>query len=333
MKRKYSVSANNQLIINLDKEVLKPRGEFAVGASNQLTYIIKEPKDWRLARGVPERIDLKGTWSMDKNHDLIFTLRKTRTQKEKERLLLKTELKEAKALSLVFSLGTEGKSQTHRLRLLELKGRWQSDKSNRLQFLVKRLNSNSEVLTFQGSWQVKANSIVYTYKETSLKTKKKYTNALYFKGYWDITRHNRLTYILNTRDNSSFIFKAYIETPSLIAKRGAIKYRIGIGLKGSRLAKVEIITFYGVWKLSRKIGLSYDMDYGNSRVKAIRFKAFIRIQDKSKITFGLRSREGKDLGLSLEFSQTFLKDEASWFLRLFKKDSEKGIKLGVEIPW
>jgi hypothetical protein len=333
MKAKYKISKNNQLIIDLGKEILRPKGEFVVGSNNQLTYIIKEPKDWRLVRGVPERINLKGIWSISKDHDLVFSLQKTRTQSEKDRLVLKTQLKDAKSASLVFLFATEGKTKTHALRLLELKGKWQADKSNRLQFLVKKLNTNSGVLTFQGAWQLKNNNIVYTYKEAALKTKKKRTNTLYFKGYWDIARRNRLTYILDIKNNTSFTFKAYLETPSLIGKRGVIKYRIGFGLKGSKLFKSEIITFYGVWKFSRVTGLSYEMDYGQQKIKAIRFRAFVRVQKKNKITFGLRSREGNNLGINLEFSRSFLKDKASWFVRLFAEGENRGVKAGVEIPW
>jgi hypothetical protein len=333
MKPKYSLSKNNQLIINLADEVLRPRGEFIVGKDSQLTYVIKEPKDWRRQKGVPERLHLKGSWSLNKEHDLLFSLKKTTLQRGKQRLLLKTELKEARSTSLVFSLGTEGLSGTQRMRLLELKGLWQADSSNRLQFLVKQLKGTAGTLTFQGKWQVKNNSLVYTYKETALKTKKKYTNTLYFKGYWDIYQANRLTYILDLKNNSAFIFRAYLETPSLIAKRGVIKYRVGIGVRGSSLFKTEVVTLYGVWKFSRGVGLTFEMDYKGQVVKAIRFDLYLYIRDKNKITFGLRSKEGDDLGINLEFSRSFLKKEARWFLRFFKNSRDIGAKAGIELPW
>ena len=266
------------------------------------------------------------------NHNLIFTLRKTQTQAGGERLLLKSEIIQAKTNSLVFSLGTQGKAGTHDLRLLQLKGKWQADKDNRLQFLVKKIKT-SDTLTFQGSWQVKNNSLIYTYKKASPTTKTKRTHTLRFKGYWQINKPNRLTYIFDTKGDSSFVFKAYLETPSLIGKKGVIKYRVGIGFKGSRLFKTETITLYGVWKLHRKTGLSFDMDYGEGKVKVINFGAFVRINKYNKITFKLRSREGKDLGISVEFSRSFLKNSAEWFLRVLAENKHPRFEWGITIPW
>ncbi len=332
MKLAYKINKNNQLTIIKDIRVLYPRGNFGVDKDNQLVYEVKESIDWRQEYGISERITLKGEWGIDVNHNLIFTLRKTQTQTGGERLLLKSKIIQAKANSLVFSLGTQGRTGTHRLRLLQLKGKWQADKYNRLQFLVKKIKT-SDTLTFQGSWQVKNNSLIYTYQKTLLTTKTKRTYFLRFKGYWQINKPNRLTYILDTKGDSSFVFKAYLETPSLIGKKGTIKYRVGIGLKGSRLFKSETITLYGVWKLQRKTGLSFDMDYGEGRVKAINFGAFVRMSKKDKITFKLRSREGKDLGISVEFSRSLLKNSAEWFLRVLAEDKYPRFEWGVTIPW
>ncbi len=302
MRVKYLVGKNNQLAVIKGKEVLYPKGYFSLNKDNQLVYEVKETTSWRQEQGISKRITLKGEWRIDANHNLTLTLRKTQTQDQKERLLLKSKIIQAKANYLVFSLSTQGKARTHRPRLLQLKGRWQADKHNRLQFLVKK-SKTSDTLTFQGSWQVKNNSLTYTYQKASLITKTKRTHFLRFKGYWQINKPNRLTYILDVKENSSFEFKAFLETPSLIGKKGVIKYRVGVGLKGRRLLKSETITLYGVWKFHRKTGLSFDIDYGEERTKAINFGAFTRISKKGKITFKLRSREEKNLGISVEFSK------------------------------
>lgn len=332
MKLTYKISKNNQLVIIRDIRILYPKGSFTVDSYNQLVYEVTESTDWRQEHGISRRISLKGKWGIGPNHNLNFTLRKTPTQAGGERLLLESKIIQAKANSLVFSLSTQGKAGTHALRLLQLKGKWQADKYNRLQFLVKKIKT-SDTLTFQGSWQVKNNSLMYTYRETSLITKTKRTQILRFQGYWQINKPNRLTYILDTKGDSSFEFKAYLETPSLIGKKGAIKYRVGIGLKGSRLFKTETITLYGVWKLHRKTGLSLDIDYGEGRVKAIDFGAFVRINKNNKITFKLSNRERKDLGISVEFSRSFLKDSAEWFLKVLAEYKYPRFKWGITIPW
>ena len=331
MKLTYKISKNNRLAIIKDGKFLYPKGNFAVDNKNQLVYKVKESADWQQEYGISKRITLKGEWGIDANHDLHFTLRKTQTQSG-ERLLLKSKIIQAKANYLVFSLGTEGKAGTHSLRLLQLNGKWQADKYNRLQFLVKKLKT-SDTLTFQGSWQVKNNSLIYTYRKASLTTRTKRTHTLRFTGYWQINKPNRLTYILDTKGDSSFVFKAYLETPNLIGKKGVIKYRAGIGFKGSRLFKSEIITLYGVWKLHRKTGLSFDIDYGEGRVKAINFGTFVRISKKDKISFKLRSREEENLGMSVEFRRSFLKNSAEWFLKVLAENKHPRFEWGITVPW
>jgi hypothetical protein len=240
---------------------------------------------------------------------------------------------QAKANSLIFTFGTQGKAGTHAPRLLQLNGKWQADKHNRLQFLVKRLKASSDALTLQAGWQVKKNTLTYTYKKTFLKTKAKHLHTLKFKGYWQIDQKNRLTYILDRESDSSFIFKTHFETPNLIGKKGEIKYRVGIGVKGARPFKSEVVTLYGVWKFHRKNGLSLDIDYGNGRIKTICFETFIRTGKQGKLTLGLRNGQGKDLGLSVEFSRKFLKNNAEWFLRAVIGKRRPGLKWGVEIKW
>lgn len=332
MKFTYKISKNNQLAIIKDGKSLYPKGAFAVDNNNQLVYEIKESANWRQEYGISKRITLKGEWGIDLNHNLLLTLKKTQTQVGKERLLLQSKIIQAKANYLVFSLGTQGKAKTHRLRLLQLNGKWQADKYNRLQFLVRKIKT-SDILTFQGSWQVRKNILIYTYRETSLIAKTKRIHTLRFKGYWQINKPNRLTYILDTKRDSSFEFKAFLETPSLIGKKGVIKYRAGIGLKGSKLFKTETITLYGVWKLHRKTGLSFDIDYGGRKVKAINFGAFVRIDKKNKITFKLRSKKKKNLRLSVEFRHIFLENNAEWFLKVLDENKRPRFEWGITFPW
>jgi len=332
MKLSYKISKNNRLEITKDKKILYPKGKFAINSNNQLVYEVNESSSWWQGHGMSKRITLKGEWGIDLNHNLLFTLRKTQTQAGGERLLLKSKIIQAKANYLVFSLGTQGKAGTHRLRLLQLNGKWQADKYNRLQFLVKKIKT-SDTLTFQGNWQVRKNILIYTYREASLIARTKRTHTLRFQGYWQINKPNRLTYILATKGNSSFEFKAFLETPNLIGKKGVIKYRLGVGLKGSRLFNTEIITLYGVWKLHRKTGLSFDIDYEEGKVKVINFGAFVRINKYNKIIFKLRSRERKDLMMSVEFRRSFLKDNAEWFLKAIAEDKHPRFEWGITIPW
>jgi len=332
MKLSYKINKNNQLTIIKSGKILFPKVNFDVDKNNQLAYEVKESTSWRKEYSISKRITLKGKWGIDKNHNLLFTLANTRSQIGGERLLLSTKIIQAKANYLVFSLGTTGRSGTHGLRLLQLKGRWQADKYNRIQFLVKKIKT-SDALTFQGSWQVKNNSLIYTYQKASLVTKTKRTHTLRFKGYWQINKPNRITYILDTKGDSSFEFKAYLETPSLIGRKGVIKYRAGIGLKGRELFRGETITLYGVWKLHRKTGLSFDIAYAEEGVKSISFGAFIRMSTKNKITLELLSREKKSLKMSVELTSSFLNNKAKWFLKVISENRQPRLEWGITIPW
>ncbi len=325
MKLKYKV-VNNKLIILKNKATLQPKGEFTIGTGNNLVYLVKEPDNWLKVNSVPRRIVLKGKFSLDLEHDLTFTLDKTKTQAGNDRLLLKTDLVSAKARSLVFSLGAKENNGAYRLRLLQLKGRWRSDKYNRLSFLVKKLKS-TDTLTLQGEWELKNNTLIYTYKRTPLKTKTKKEHSLTFKGYWQINKKNRLTYIFDKKSGSFFEFKVLVETPNLIGKDGEIKYRVGIGLNSSK-----VITLYGVWKLNRKTGLSFEVDYGNNRVEQIKFTAFVRLRSKDKLSFSLKTKNGKDLGLGVEFKKSFFK-HSEWFLKARRTNAVKRFDCGVTLRW
>jgi len=280
-----------------------------------------------------EEVTLDGEWQLDKENDLNFVIRKTKTQAGGEKLTLRTKLIKAGSNALAFSLDTQGKSGTHQAQWLELKGKWQADKYNRLQFLIKEQVIKNRPLTFQGLWEVRQNTLVYTYKKSLSGVKLKQSHDLYFKGYWQINQKNRLTYILDSENLSQFDFRAYLETPNLIGKRGQIKYRLGIGAKGDKLFKVQIISLYGVWKLNRKAGLSLVVDYAGAGTKAIDFGAFVWINEKTKVTLGLVSKQGKDTGISLTLNKSFFKTKAEWFLRAASQASRPGFEWGINLPW
>ncbi|MBU2044022.1 MAG: hypothetical protein KJ977_01690 [Candidatus Omnitrophica bacterium] len=265
-------------------------------------------------------------YKLNKNAELeVFT--------GKEKVSFKINSIKAKADSLAFSLYTQGANGVRQLQWLEFKGKWQADKHNRLQFLIKQKVSPNRPLTLQGTWQVKNNTLVYTYQKSFPGSKIKQSHDLYFKGYWQINQKNRLTYILDSKNFSQFDFRAYLETPNLIGKRGQIKYRLGIGAKGDKLFKTQVVSLYGVWKFSRKAGLSLVLDYADGRSKAIDFGVFVRIDEKTKVTLGLINRQGKDIGISLILNKSFLSSDAQWFLELLSKENRPGFKWGVNLSW
>jgi hypothetical protein len=333
MKTKYRVD-RNCLILTTGKGEVNVDGKWLIDEKNKLVYVITEREAFRKKYSLPNRVSFEGKWSLDRNHDFIFTLNQTKKQAGGEEFYLKAELLDVKEDALIFSLASSEKSGVHKIRLLQLKGKWQADKYNRLQFFAQRAGTLYDTLTFGGTWDINQNNtLIYTYQKTYLKKKEKVQKTLTFKGYWQISSKNRISYILDLENNSHFSFKAHLETPTIVGKRGAISYRTGIGVKGESLFKAKVFTLYGLWKLERKLGLSFELDYGQGRVSQIRFGVSLAVAKKNEFIFQLKNARGKDLGISVAFSRSFLNNQAEWFVRLIKDSEDSRIEGGLTLPW
>ncbi|MEI8349076.1 MAG: hypothetical protein WCI77_02885 [Candidatus Omnitrophota bacterium] len=330
---RYYLDIDNRFVIKKDRQKLYPRGKFVIDTQNKLSYIILEPISWRRKETVSKKITFEGTWSLDENHTVVFTLHHTRKQPEGGQFYFTSELIDTRSDALIFSLATKEQPGVSTIRLLQLQGRWQADQYNRLSFLVKKTGLQYDTLTFAAAWELdRNNTLVYTYKKTYLKTKERIEKTLVFKGFWQIGEKDRLCYALDIEQNSYFSFKVAYETPSILAKKGEIKYRLGVGVRGERLFRAKVITIYGVWKLSRKIGLSFEVDYGHG-VREIVFGAQLELVKGNQVTFELTSQEGNSLGLRITFSKSFLRNNAQWFLRFSQRDKESRVEGGVDIAW
>ena len=337
MKDRYSVDEYNRLTITTgkkgaDAEELIPRGKFTIDEKNNLSYIIFEPQPWRIKYDLPRKITLKGTWSLDKDHNLVCTLYKTETRYRGEQLQLTTEMKGAASNALVFSLRGKKESGIYQTRLLKLQGKWQADRNNRLCFLAQKTRSRYDTLTLQGTWEVKKNVLIYRYRKTRLKKELRREHALIFKGFWSLSRKNRLAYILDAKNNSYFSFKAHLETPSISGKSGTIKYRVGIGLT-KEPSKSRLITLYGTWKFGKRAQLSFEINYGKGRAREIEFGARVRVTDKNEVAFQLKNDKGGDMGMGVTFTRALLRRNARLFLRLEEMRKNPRIEAGASIPW
>lgn len=332
MKDKYKVDKNNRLIVIRKGKKLVPQGRFSLEEDNRLSYIISESDNWRKTTDLPKKIVFEGNWSLEPSGNLMLTLSKTRQQFGAQRLYLKSEIISADSDALVFALDTKQDGQRHKVHLLKLHGKWRSDRFNRICFLVQKAQSRYQALTFKGVWEVNENnSITYSHKRTYQKKKQQAENLLVFKGFWQIRQNDRIAYILDIKNDSYFSFKVHPESYSLIGKRGVIKYRLGIGVKAERLFREKTVALYGAWKFGRKKDLSFEIDYGEGRIKEITFGAGISFLDKNKVVFQLKNKEGKDLGIGVTFSRN--KSNAEVFLRLQKSRKDSKIEGGVDIRW
>lgn len=338
MKKRHFLNSENQLVVSgfQSKKSLVLDGNLSIDKNNRFKYWLNAPTAWRRKYGLPGKITFTGNWQINKNYDLELTLDENKNQSKDDCLVFKGEIVSAAADALVFQIKSrDNRGQTH-IQLLQLNGVWQADECNQLSFQAKKQNTTTDILTLQGAWQLNKNQqITYTYEKTDLRTKTKIFNTLTFSGFWQINSTNRLTYILARSLESRFDFRVQIETPNLYPKEGAIKYRLGIGLRQGRAFRQKVICLYGAWKFSRRLGLIFQMDYGRSCLKAIEFGADVALNRKNQIICALRNKAGQPLGINITFSHRFFKKlDAEVFLRIKRNlSADKGIEAGMRIPF
>ncbi len=234
----------------------------------------------------------------------------------------------AESDSLVIeTIQTESRTNRQSLRLLKLKGTWRANDYNEFCFEVSLRKGPPETYTFKGSWKLNNNQqIEYTSEDGR--------DTLTFKGYWDISSANRLVYMLEGSSTSRFEFKVQLESPILYPKKGEIRYRIGVGIRQSRLtAGGQIIILYGEWKFGRDLGLTFQMDYGQGKVRAIEFGAEVTF-GRNKVILALKNEFGEPLGVTLTMTHKFLEHlDAQAFIRLKSRQKERAIEAGITIPF
>ncbi len=230
---------------------------------------------------------------------------------------------------LIETIQTFSKTKRQSLRLVRVKGTWRANEHNELVFQAasRRGSAKSpEKYTFKGAWKINKNQqIEYSCGEGP--------DTLTFKGHWDISSVNKLVYILEGSSTSRFEFKVQLESPTLYPKEGQIRYRLGIGTRKSRLSGGQLLILYGEWKIGRNLSLSFRMDYGQGRVREIKFGAAVTF-GRNEVEFSLKSESGQPLGITLTMTHRFLKlAGAKAFIRLKSLQNEQAAEAGISIPF
>jgi len=254
------------------------------------------------------------------------TLRKRFIAAESDTLVIET-IQTVEEQAGKWGRSPKGPVPISHLRILKLKGTWRANDYNELCFEVSLRKGPPESYTFKGSWKLNNNQqIEYTSEDGR--------DALTFKGYWDISSANRLVYILEGSSTSRFEFKVQLESPIIYPKKGEIRYRIGVGMRQSRLSSPgQILILYGEWKFGRNLGLTFQMDYGQGKVRAIEFGAEVFF-GHSKVIFALKNELDESLGITLTMTHKFLKSfDAEAFIRLKSRQKEQAIEAGISIPF
>jgi len=231
---------------------------------------------------------------------------------------------------VIETIQTLSKTKRQKLRLLKLKGTWRANEYNELVFEAKVRRGSAkkpDKYTFKGAWRINKNQqIEYNCGEGP--------DVLTFKGHWDISSANKLVYMLEGSSTSRFEFKVQLESSTLYPKKGEIRYRIGIGVRQRRIVRPnQLIVLYGEWKFGRNLGITFQMDYGQGRVREIEFGAAVTF-GRNKVVFALNNEFGEPLGLTLTMTHKFLKlIDAEAFIILKSRKKGQAVEAGITIPF
>lgn len=254
------------------------------------------------------------------------------TKALKEDIRFKGKLLAIEPGALLFAITEKRNNQRTVTNILKLTGVWSANSKNQFVFKVQKESGSSDILTLAGNWKLNDScEIVYTYKETQLKTKKKILNEIVIKGYWNISEKNRLTYWIGGDSQSALHFRAAFQTKSILAKKGEIRYQIGFEVNGKRVFK-ELILF-GKWIVSRDLSLFFEVTHSKNKSQIIRFGGDFSAGKNQTIRVDLQSEEGKPLGLELIFTKDFFEKDTEFFLRLLHNAEESKFESGVRLAW
>jgi len=269
----------------------------------------------------------EGEWQLDEHHDLVY-----RERKGKKEARLKGTLVAVEAGSLVFSSTIKEDEKKTVTGLFKLTGSWRVDPKNRIVFEVERGAGKTDRLTLKGAWELGPHyEILYTYKESRLKSRTKTTQTLTFKGHWDISERHRLAFQIEGDSDAVLRFRGAFQTQSILAKEGEIRYQIGVEIEGRR--QLQALTFFGKWKISRELELSFEIEYGEGAKRALTFGGTYFFRDDTALEVKLKTRDGKPLGVEVIFTREFFGKDGQFFLRLRKTAEESALEAGVKIPW
>lgn len=326
----YTVDKKNKLSIIEGKNKVIIPGTFIVDSKNNLIYKLSWKQAWRQKYALPPKIVFAGKWDLDKKHNLVFTLRKSGALYKTKQIYFRGIIKEAKANSLSFALMSTPNQTVSQVQRFNLQGYWVADSYNRLSFMVQKSRARYDPITFKGQWKVRNNVLVYTYRKTSLITKKTEYSELVFKGFWRLEQDQRLIYYFNTDNNAGFSFKLLKGSNSIVAKEGLVRFRLGCGVRAKQ-EKVRSVELMGVWKLRNKTALSFQTRFGKRNVEVIRLGVSIPLSKNKKIKAELSGFKGRKPGLRVEFQERFLGKDGAFFMRANNKSQEAKIEAGVSI--
>ncbi|MEA3489155.1 MAG: hypothetical protein U9R44_02285 [Candidatus Omnitrophota bacterium] len=275
---------------------------------------------------------LDGKWSLTPEHDLKFRVSGTDSPFAGRTIILRGDVERVKGSGLTFRVRSCDAVSGTRSCTIELKGKWRADGNNRITFNVAGSRGRYDVLRFQGAWRLnRRNELIYRYTRTALRTRTRREKTLVFRGYWDLERR-RIVYRIEGSNDSFFSFKAAIQSKSLRAADGSIKYQVGIKYSRRRVyrQRVQVVTIYGLWKLGKDLSVRFEVLCSGNKRRRITFQAEKMIGENGAVTVSLKTARGEKLGVEVRFSKAFSND-AELFVALGRQGRDVRIIGGVRV--
>jgi len=296
---------------------------FKINKKNNLELLFDKKSYWKKEKNFPGKMELRGRWELDVNHNLVLYLKENKSFLSKKRLIFKGNILETQSNALGFSVHSINNESLQKPTLIKLNGRWFSDRFNRISFEIKK-DKDSDILTFRNEWQInKNNRIEYVYEILKTKEKKK----IFFDGFWEIFSKKKIKYNLTKSGSEAFNFSVALQTPNLYPAKSKIKYRIGVGFRKERQDKV--ISLKGNWKIGRDLGLIFESDYAKNNPRSIKFRAKVKVNEVNDLIFTIYNKDGEPLGMSVKFlRKSTSKKHFEYFAKLAKSKTDTSLNLG-----
>jgi len=277
-----------------------------------------------------DSVTLEGRWCLDENQELTYRARNKGGYDEEVRF--RGTLVAVEAGSLVVSLSGKKEGGDLTAGLVTLAGSWLVDSQNRIVFDVARAFGRADRLTLGGSWQLgDHHEIIYDYRRADLDASSSGTHTLVFRGVWDVSENTCLTYYVGGDSRSALKFRGAFQTKSILAKEGALRYQIGIGLDSG--LRRQTITLFGKWKVSRDFELSFELTDAMGERRAIAFGGTYHPMKGTGISAVLKTRCGEPLGVELVLTREIFEGQGQLFVRLVRLAEKSAVEAGVQIPW
>ncbi len=270
---------------------------------------------------------ISGRWELGGDHRLRY-----RRSGKNETIALEGTLVAAEPAALVFAVTEKQTDQKIVASLLDLKGTWSMDAKNRIQFRVIRGVKKNDTLTFEGHWRLDPNhQVIYSFRETDLKTKKRQTRLLSFKGHWDISKKNEIDYFFAAGSDSVFRLHGSFIDKNILAGKGQLRYELGAGMAANRGKKT--IVLFGRWKMLKDLELAFEIEQGEGKKRMIIFDGDYRLDKQKRIHVRLKNQRGVALGLEVILTKEFLKSQGEAFIGFNKSPEELRLEGGLRFRW